>query len=401
MPHALADRKPVWSPRPGYRSAAVVLAVGMAGATLPTPLYGLYGRKFGFAALTTTFVFATYAVGVIATLLLAGSHSDRAGRRPVLWCGLLLSAASAVCFARADGLTLLYAGRLLSGCSVGLLTGAGTVAVLELAAPADRSRAAFAATAANMAGLGCGPLLSGFLAQYAPAPLVLPFLAHLVLLGGAAVAVLLLPETAVGARPRAGLRPRGLYLPPQTRGMFLPVALAAFAGFSLQGLFTATAPALLSELGERNLAFGGLVVFAVFFGSTAGQACAGTRTSGRALAAGCLVLLAGTALVGVSLYAGSVYLLVLGGVCGGCGQGMAFRAGVAAVSAEAPAAHRAATLSFFFTIAYAGMTLPVIGVGALSVPMGLKDAGLVFTGCVGVVAAATAARLLLPSAKSS
>ncbi|MFE0425084.1 MFS transporter [Streptomyces sp. NPDC058953] len=387
--------------RPGFLAAAGVFAIGMAGTTLPTPLYGLYREELGFSELTVTLVFATYAVGVILTLLLAGNHSDRAGRRPVLLCALLFGAASAVCFLLEDGLPLLYAGRVFSGFSAGLLSGAGTVTVLELAGPGQRSRAGFAATAANMGGLGCGPLLSGFLAEYAPAPLTLPFLVHLGLLGVAGAVVLLLPETVPDPHPRARPVPQGLYVPPEVRAVFAPAAIAAFAGFSLLGLFTAVAPSFLAEtLGERNLAVCGLVVFAVFLASTAGQALtgripagtpgpAGAPVVGPALPLGCLVLVAGLLMVGASLWARSLPLLVIGGMCGGLGQGLAFRAGLTAVGDAAPAAHRAATVSSFFVVAYTGISVPVIGVGALAVTLGLVRAGLIFTGCVTLVAVAT------------
>ncbi|MER6912766.1 MFS transporter [Streptomyces sp. NPDC000594] len=376
--------------RLGYGSAAAVFAVGMAGTTLPTPLYGLYRAELGFSELTVTLVFASYAAGVILTLLLLGDHSDRAGRRPVLLAALLFGAASAVCFLLESGLPQLYAGRVFSGFSAGLLSGAGTVTVLELAAPGQRSRAGFAATAANMGGLGCGPLLAGFLAEYAPAPLILPFVVHLVLLGAACAVVLLLPETVPEPRPWTRPVPLGLSVPPEVRGVFVPAAVAAFAGFSLMGLFTAVAPSFLVEtLGERNLAVCGLVVFAVFLASTLGQALTDRVPAGTALPLGCLVLVAGLLLVGASLWMASLALLIGGGVCGGLGQGLAFRAGLTAVGAAAPAAHRAATVSSFFVVAYLGIAVPVIGVGALAMALDLRDAGLIFTGCAILVATAT------------
>lgn len=132
------------------------------------PLYGLYQEKFGFSELTVTVVYAVYAFGVMGVLLLAGNASDTVGRRPVLLWGLGFAAASAVCFLAATGLGWLYVGRLLSGLSAGLFTGAATAYVMELAPPGGAARATFVATAANMGGLGCGPLLAGLLAQYAP-----------------------------------------------------------------------------------------------------------------------------------------------------------------------------------------------------------------------------------------
>jgi MFS family permease len=382
-------------PRLGYPAAAAVFAIGMAGTTLPTPLYGLYRRELGFSELMVTVVFATYAVGVIATLLLAGNHSDAVGRRPVLLCALGFAAASAVCFLLEGGLPLLFAGRLLSGFSAGLLSGAGTVTVLELAAPEQKSRAAFAATAANMGGLGCGPLLAGLLAEYAPLPLALPFLTHLALVAVAVVLVLFLPETVRDPRRHAPLRPQGLYVPAPVRGVFVPCALAAFAGFALLGLFTAVAPSFVSQtLGVTNLAVSGLVVFSVFLSSTVGQSLTGRLPARTALPLGCLVLVAGLLLVGASLWAKALPLFVLGAVCGGLGQGAAFRAALTAVGEVAPAAHRAATVSSFFVVAYTGISLPVVGVGALTMWLGLQRAGLAFTACVTLLVAATALRLV-------
>ncbi|ORT56474.1 MFS transporter [Streptomyces sp. CB03238] len=381
--------------RRAYLAAAAVFAIGMAGTTLPTPLYGLYRQELGFSELMVTVVFASYAVGVILTLLLVGNYSDEAGRRPVLLYALGLAAASAVCFLLEGGLPALFAGRVLSGLSAGLLSGAGTATVLELAPPEHRSRAGLAATAANMGGLGCGPLLAGLLAEYAPLPLSLPFLAHLALVGIACVIVLLLPETVRGARLRARPRPRGLYVPAQVRGVFAPSSLAAFAGFSLLGLFTAVAPSFVSHtLGIGNLAVSGLVVFSVFLASTIGQSLTSRVAAGTALPLGCLVLVAGLLLVGASLLAKALPLMVAGAVCGGLGQGLAFRAALTAVGEAAPPAHRAATISSFFVVAYTGISLPVVGVGALTMWLGLQRAGLTFTACVTLLVAATALHLV-------
>ncbi|MFG3125589.1 MFS transporter [Streptomyces sp. NPDC048201] len=390
-----SDRAPSGRrPHPGYLAVAGVFAVGMMGTTLPTPLYGLYRERIGFSELIVTVVFAVYAIGVIVALLLAGGASDVLGRRPVLVVALGLSALSAVCFLLEGGLPLLYLGRVLSGFSAGLLSGTGTAAVLDLAPPERRGRAALAATAANMGGLGLGPLVSGLLAEYAPRPLALPFLVHLALLAVALVVTLLLPETVRHDGRRPPLRPQGMRVPPEVRGVFGPCALAAFAGFSLLGLFTAVAPAFLTEtLGERNLAVTGAVVFSVFCASTGGQLLMGRIGARAALPWGCAVLAAGLVLVGTSLLVESLPLLLVGAITGGVGQGMAFRAGLTAVGGAAPEEYRGATISAFFVVAYLGISLPVVGVGALTVGLGVRGAGMVFTVCAIVLVVAVGARV--------
>ncbi|MHA4816094.1 MFS transporter [Streptomyces aculeolatus] len=380
--------------RPGYLTAAGVFAVGMLGTTLPTPLYGLYRQQIGFSELIVTVVFAVYAVGVIAALLVAGDFSDILGRRPILLCAAALAAASALFFVFEQGLPQLFAGRVLSGFSAGLFSGTATAAVLDLAPPGRRARAAFAATAANMGGLGLGPLLSGTLAQYAPWPLKLPFLVHLALLAVAATAIWALPETVHRTRPRPALRSQGMTIPPAVRGVFAPSALAAFAGFSVLGVFTAVAPDFMATvLGVHNLAVVGAVVFSVFCASTAGQLLMGSVGPVKALPLGCVVLVLGLLLIGASLLAESLPILVLGAVAGGAGQGLSFRAGLTLIGAAAPELQRSATLSAFFVFAYVGISLPVVGVGALTLELGVRDAGLVFAGCVILLVSAVATYL--------
>lgn len=375
--------------------SGVVFAVCMAGTTLPTPLYPLYQGKFGFSELTVTVVYALYAFAVIGVLLLVGDASDAVGRRPVLLCGLGFAAASAVCFLCATGLGWLYAGRLLSGLSAGLFTGAATAYVMELAPEGGASRATFVATAANMGGLGCGPLLSGVLAQYAPWPLYLPFVTHLVLVAGSAAVLLRLAETVRERRPLRTVRPQRPTLPAQVRAVFGPAATASFVGFALFGVFTSVSPEFLAEsLGVTDHAVSGLIVALAFFASTAGQLAVGRVGVRRSLPLGCAGLLAGLALLAGALRWDLMALVVLSALIGGAGQGLAFRGALSEVAGASPEHQRAAVISFLFVVAYAGISVPVIGVGLLTGPIGLEGAGLVFIACMAVLVSTAAAYLL-------
>ncbi|MFI6335444.1 MFS transporter [Streptomyces sp. NPDC050535] len=372
-----------------------VFAVCMAGTTLPTPLYGLYQDKFGFSELMVTVVYAVYAFGVIGVLLLAGNASDAVGRRPVLLTGLVFAAASAVCFLCADGLPWLYAGRLMSGLSAGLFTGAATVYVLELAPDSGASRATFVATAVNMGGLGCGPVLAGMLAQYVDWPLYLPFAVHLVLIACSAVVLLRLPETVRERRPLSTVRPQRPGVPPGVRAVFGPAAIASFVGFALFGVFTSVSPTFLAEsLDVRNHAVSGLVVALAFFASIAGQLLVGRFGVGRSLPLGCATLFVALALLAGALRWDLLALVVLSAIVAGVGQGLAFRGALSAVAEASPPHRRAAVISMLFVVAYTGISLPVIGVGVLAGPIGLEDAGLVFIACMAVLVTTAAVYLL-------
>ena len=70
----------------GSAFVAFAFAVAMTGTTLPTPLYPLYNRAFGLAPVLTPVIFATYALGVVATPLFLGYLSGSASWRwPPEW----------------------------------------------------------------------------------------------------------------------------------------------------------------------------------------------------------------------------------------------------------------------------------------------------------------------------
>ena len=77
------------SPRPPpTRSSRPSIGLALFASITPSPLYGTYRELWGFSPLVLTLVYATYAFGVLATLILAGRVSDEAGRRPVLLVAL-------------------------------------------------------------------------------------------------------------------------------------------------------------------------------------------------------------------------------------------------------------------------------------------------------------------------
>jgi MFS family permease len=377
---------------------AFAFAVTMLGTTLPTPLYPIYQQRFGFSGLTVTVIYALYAVGVVGGLLLFGSWSDRVGRSLMLVVGLLLSGLSAVAFLFAGGLAMLLAGRLLSGVSVGIFTGTATAAIVELAAPGRQRRASLLAASANTGGLGSGPLLSGVLAQYAPQPVQLCFLVDLALLALAAIGFVWIPEAA-GAP--GGLRPKfqRLRVPAQVRGAFVRAGIAGFASFAVLGLFVAVCAAFLAQvLHAPNHAVPGLVVFVAFGASSLGQVLSTAISERAALAAGCVGLAAGSAVVAASLLRASLPLVVAGALVCGLSHGLVFRAGLAMVTAASPPGQRAEVASSFFVTLYIGISLPVIGLGAAGDRYGLLRSGVAFAVLVGLLALVALASLPLSAA---
>ena len=110
----------------GFWIVGFAFAVAMAFSTVPAPLYVLYQARDQFSALLVTVIFAAYAVGVIASLFLAGHISDWLGRRRMAVVALAINMLSGLIFLAWPSVPGLIAGRAICGVSIGMLTATAT-----------------------------------------------------------------------------------------------------------------------------------------------------------------------------------------------------------------------------------------------------------------------------------
>jgi len=385
----------------GFWLVTTVFVLVMAYSTVPTPLYPLYEQEDGFAAPTTTVVFAAYAVGVMLSLYLAGHVSDWRGRRSVLIAAALISALSAVLFLLSPALPVLLVARIVNGVSIGILTATATAHLGELRAisqPDERSSlAAPVAGAANLGGLALGPLIGGLFAEFLPAPLLLPHVVFLVVLLASAGVLLLVPETVEPPVPRPAWRPQRLAAPAGRRAEFAIAAGGGFAAFGVFSLFTSLAPAyVVSSFGITDHLIAGLTTFAVFGAAALGQLLLAGLPRERQLAIAALCC--GFGLVGVAAGAlmGIFPVFLIGGVASGCGAGLLFRAALQTTVTLADPGARGAAIALYFLLAYAGLAVPVlaIGVALLFVPADVVLVAFLAAALIATVALAARMRRL-------
>ena len=376
---AAERRRPAVPRRVAFWLLAFVFAATMLGTTLPTPLYDIYQAQWHFSAAIVTVTFAVYAAGVLLTLLLTGRASDQAGRKPVLAAALGCSALSTVVFILAPNVGVLMAGRILSGFSAGLMTGTATATLTELIPASASRRASLVATAANMGGLGLGPLIAGLFAQYGPIPRSWCSRCTWRCWRLAGLCLFLVPET-VSPRRRPVIRFAGLGIPERGRGEFVAAGVAAFAAFSLLGLFAGLAPTFVaSVLHEPNHAVQGAVVFGLLAVGTVTQLVLARFGSRRVVMAGLGLFLAALTLIVAALAAASMALFLAGTVVGGVAVGAVFLGSLATANRLAPPGRRGQTVSTFFVLCYAGLIIPVVGVGVATLFIGDFPAVLAFS----------------------
>ncbi|MGN9840588.1 MFS transporter [Nonomuraea sp. H19] len=339
-------------------------AVGMAANTVPTPLYPLYQQRDGFDISAVTLVYATYAAGVLASLLLAGHVSDHLGRRPVLLASIAIQALSVAAFLLWPGVAGLVVARVLSGAAVGVLTPTASAYLADLYAHAGPDRAAQAGTAANFGGLAAGSLMAGTLAQWAPAPLVLPYVVYGALLVLALAGLRLVPETRTAA-PGWRYRPQRPTLPDAGRAAFWSAAWGNLLAFAVLGLFVGMAPAFLTALGHgRSPALSGAMVSAVLAAGAAAQLFLARLDHPRLVAVSLALLVCGLTLGTLAVWTSHLAAFLLGGALCGGGAGVLLKVSLAAGTALSSGGRdRAGGLATLFLAAYIGMSIPVLGLG--------------------------------------
>jgi fucose permease len=354
----------------GFWAVAFAFLAVMAFATVPAPLYVLYQARDGFPTFTTTIVFAAYGVGVVGSLWLAGHLSDAYGRKPLILVSIALELVAAVLFLVWNDVSGLIVARFVTGLGIGTLTATATAHLGELRVratgdPRSAKTASIAAGVVNLGGLSLGALIGGALAEFVGSPLMVPYAVFVVLLAVSFVAVLAAPETVDRPEERTPYRPQRVQAPAGKSAAFWAAGVAAFAALAVQGLFTSVAPTFLGttfHVTDRLAA--GATTFGVFAASALSQLVF-ARLSQRAQIRLGMVLLVG----GLLVLAGAAVVLQVagfigGGVVAGAGVGLIFRAAIGSAGALAEPGQRGGVLAAVFLIAYAGLTVPVVAVGA-------------------------------------
>ena len=387
--------------RLGFWGVALAFMTLLAFTTVPTPLWSLFAKRDDLSSLLVTVIFSAYAIGVAVSLFLVGHLSDWYGRRRVLLPALLINGVAAVVFLLWPALPGLFVARALTGFGIGAVNATATAWLVELrAADSDdhgRRHAEVVAVAANLGGLGLGALISGLLAQWAGAPLTVPFVVFIGALLIALIFVLSAPESRRPVAPAARYRPQHVSVPAAARGQFFAAATAAIITFAGFGLLTSLAPTFLSNvLHDHSRALAGAVAFAVFAAAALAQVLSGSLAPRQLLAGAIPTMLLGLGLLTLAVWLAqpSLGVFIAGVVVLGVGSGLMFKGAIATVSALAAPENRAEALAGLFLAAYLGLAGPVIGLGLLTQIATPQLSLLVFAGLLAAVLLLASPRLL-------
>jgi predicted MFS family arabinose efflux permease len=388
--HVIAgsDDRRRWTlpPRLAYALAATVIGLGLFASVTPSPLYHTYSVLWHFSPLTLTLIYATYAFGVLVTLLLAGRVSDDVGRRPVLLVALGALMGSSVLFMFADSVVWLFVARGLQGLATGAALSAASAALLDLHPRRDAASVGLTNSVAAAAGLGIGGLVSSALVQLGSAPRVLPYVVQLVLFAVAFAGAYWMPEPVEG-RGRFRLTAERPTVPAVARRPFLLAALAVVSSWSIGGLFFSLGPQLSAHLFNSTNAITSAIGIIALTGSAAlASLLLGRTAPWIGASAGSVALAAGMLLIVAAAATDSRVIYVAGSIIGGLGFGAAFLGGLRALVAVIPNEHRAAVMSAFYIVAYTSLSIPAVLAGIVVTHLGLEATFETFGSVVSAIA---------------
>ncbi|HEX3788575.1 MAG TPA: MFS transporter [Pseudonocardiaceae bacterium] len=388
------------------------LPVGLAmfccgwGGNQFTPLLLMYRRIGGYSEVTVDAFLGAYVVGLVPGLLVAGSLSDRFGRKPLMIAGTICSLlASAVLAAGQLGPAPIFAGRFLTGIAVGIAMAVGTSWVKELSQPpfdlaADRGSGARRAALTLTLGFGLGAGVAGVLAQWLPLPMILPYAVHVLIVLPAVFVLLRVPETRAG-RPSARGLLADLRVPAVAHRRFLRVILPMAPWvFGAAGVAYAVAPQLVSaQLGADGLIYATVLTVLTLGAGVLVQPLArrlDSTSTARAIIIAMTLMAVGLVLSTTNAAVRSPWLGLVGAIVLGGAYGIAVVSGLLEIQRIARPDDLAGLTGVYYALCYLGFLLPT-GLAALaplaSYTVMLGVVTVLALGCLGAIMLASRAHL--------
>jgi MFS family permease len=352
-----------------YRSAWVVSAIFVM-SNAATPLYSHWQQVLGFSSGTLTVIFASYIVGLLLTLTIAGQLSDHFGRKAMLLPCVGIAFIAAVLFDQAQSVALLMLARLLTGIAVGLVVSGGMANVVEHAEPHRKPFAALMASVAMVAGAGTGPLLAGFIASRYPAPVHPVFVIEVGLLLLALVAVLRQPNR------KAGHGRFSLKLPsvPRANVGVLLAGISFFGpGITSTSFVLSLGPKLIALLlGANSPLIAGCMAFSMFVVAVGVQLLARKLGNRRVFYASGISTMTAMLCAGLALKLGSAAWFLAAALLAGAGQGLGQLGGLRLIAEHVGAGRRAEANALFNIGGYVPAGIIPVAAGYLVDACGLQ-----------------------------
>ncbi|HIW92086.1 MAG TPA: MFS transporter [Candidatus Corynebacterium avicola] len=341
------------------------------GGNEATPMLVFYRQEAVFSDVFVDSLLVSYAVGIVAGLLICGPLSDRYGRKAVMLPAPVIALLGSVFIAVGETTeSIMFIGRILAGLAVGIAMSVGGSWIKELSTPAfdPKAKPASGAKRATMsltAGFGLGAGLAGVLAEWGPIPGQLPYLVHSLLSVIAVAGLLTVPET----RQSAHLKVKGsfwsdLLVPTIRHPRFLTVvAPIAPWVFGAAGVSYAIMPRLVQDQVGAPVAFSAMLTMICLASGFAIQQVGpqiNTEHNARGPIVGLLLVIVGMAIAAAAATNIAVWNTIIVAIVLGAAYGLCLISGLTEVQRIAGPDDLAGLTAAYYTLTYIGFFFPMI-----------------------------------------
>ncbi|UCG83127.1 MAG: MFS transporter [Dehalococcoidia bacterium] len=139
----------------------LALFISIAGIAMVSPLLPVFAKDMGASGIWLGLAFSGFALSQIPLMPFVGKFSDRFGKRPFLWIGLLVYAIAAIGYFWSPGYKELVFFRIISGVGSAMVIPTAFAYVGELAPRGHEGRYMGIFNTALIIGFGVGPMLGG------------------------------------------------------------------------------------------------------------------------------------------------------------------------------------------------------------------------------------------------
>jgi MFS family permease len=372
-----------------YSLVLILSGVALGVSGLPAPLYGMYEEQWHLSPLSTTLVFAVYAIAALGAVLVSGRVSDVIGRKPVLLGALVAMIVGLGVFLIADNMAMLMLARIIHGAAVGSIVVAGAAALLDMRPDHGVRSGQLSGISFNI-GMTVAIVGSSVLAQYAPHPMRTPYAIVAVICAALVVAVVALREPHT-ARSRGPIRIAKPSVPREIRGDFWFSAIGVIASWSVLGVLLSLYPSLAAQrTGVHNLVFGGVVVGSTAFAAAIVQMFSARIPARRSAIIGDVGMAVALLLTVPALATHQWHLVLAAAALLGATFGLGFGGSLRHLSNVVPADRRGETMSAYYLLAYSAMAIPTIAAGWAATVWPLATVFPWFAGAVAIACIAAA-----------
>ncbi|MGB9189513.1 MFS transporter [Acinetobacter sp.] len=364
-----------WRP---FLMVSLALCIGTMGTALASPLYPIYQQLWHLLPSHITYIFVTYMLGCLATLLFLGRTSNSIGFLKTLELGLVIITLGLLLSMFANNVLWLSLGRFIIGIASGLMTTSALIGLMWSIPESHKSHAPQLSSVITAVGFGLGPLVGGLIAQFSATPLFTPYIPVIVGAMLCLVGLLRLPQPEFSAQAFS-IAPHLERPEAQFHVEFYITGLTAFCAFAAFSLFASLSPSFVQFIIPwHGPLVSGLAITCILLISAMVQYFSRSIPARKCLNYGLYTLLFSLLILGLCIYLHWSFLFFISDVLVGVGHGLALIGAFGLIHAMTNLHNRAAVMSTYLFVAYLGTILPILAVGYLADHFGLTASVLSF-----------------------